>query len=369
MNSIKKQFTVGFIGLGLIGGSIAKAIRRVFPNYTIIAFDQDQESARLAVKEGVLDKSLDAVNEEFSICDYIFLCTPVHYNIEYLPVLKPFLKDDCILTDVGSVKSDIYNAIEQNGLADRFIGGHPMVGSEKSGYAASKGHLLENAYYFITPAPTVPIEYIDEFRMFVDELGALTLLFSPTEHDKVTASISHVPHIIASTLVNLAQANDTEDHLLKKLAAGGFKDITRIASSSPTVWQHILLSNPDNIVEQLNWFIETLSKLSSLIQAGDANQIQQFFQTARDYRDSVPDTGVGVIRRSFEIYVDVIDQPGVLAAVTTILAANGISIKNIGIINNREFEDGVLKIVLYDDEAAKNAAAVMKKFNYDVFER
>lgn len=369
MHTIHRHFTIGFIGLGLIGGSIAKATKRVFPNYTMIAYDTDKEALAMALDDKIISKAVDQVGMEFSQCDYIFLCTPVHYNIEYLAILKPIIKESCILTDVGSVKNDIYNAIETIGLSHQFIGGHPMVGSEKSGYSASKEHLLENAYYFITPSETVSEKAIDEFMMFIDELGALTLLFSPVEHDRAASAISHVPHIIASSLVNLVKDNDYDDGILKKLAAGGFKDITRIASSSPTVWQHICMSNPDNIIDQLDQFITSLDSLKMAISNGQEDKLLNFFTTARDYRDSVPDSGVGVIRRSFEIYVDLIDQPGALAAITTILAANSISIKNIGIINNREFEEGVLKIVLYDDESAKKARKVMKNYNYEVYER
>ena len=132
----KEHFSIGFIGLGLIGGSIAKSIRRIFPDTEILGYDVDQEALRLALDDHTLSKTVTSI-EAMHNCDYIFLCAPVHYNIAYLPILKRIMKDSCILTDVGSVKSDIYQAIHDQQLDDYFIGGHPMVGSERSGYEAA----------------------------------------------------------------------------------------------------------------------------------------------------------------------------------------------------------------------------------------
>lgn len=368
--SIKSSgFILGFLGLGLIGGSIAKAAHRVFPDCYILAYDPDQESLNQAKKDGILQEALPSVTNSLAQCDYLFLCAPVHFNIKYLKQLKTFLPTSCILTDVGSVKTDIYKAVQETGLDSQFIGGHPMVGSEKSGYLASKDRLLENAYYFLTPTPTVPEREVNRLSDFLDELGALTIRFTPEYHDWVTSAISHVPHIIAASLVTLVEGEDTEYGLFRKLAAGGFKDITRIASSSPTVWQHILLSNPDNILKQLTMFQESIEQIKTAILQKDENTLLSFFSRARDYRDSVPDNGVGVIPKNYEIYVDVIDQAGVLAVVTTLLGANSISIKNLGILHSREYEEGALKVTLYDENSAIKAAEILKKYNFSVFMR
>ncbi|MDE5864048.1 MAG: prephenate dehydrogenase/arogenate dehydrogenase family protein, partial [Lachnospiraceae bacterium] len=150
----KQHLCIGFIGLGLIGGSIAKSIHRIFPDADILGFDVDQNALALALEEQTLTKNVTAI-EAMGDCDYIFLCAPVHYNIAYLPILKRIIKESCILTDVGSVKSDICKAIHDNQLDDYFIGGHPMVGSERSGYEAANDRLIENAYYFVTPSATV----------------------------------------------------------------------------------------------------------------------------------------------------------------------------------------------------------------------
>ena len=362
------NFCIGFIGLGLIGGSIAKSIRRVFPHAEILGFDVDKTALSLAVEDGTLSKTVTAI-EAMGDCDYIFLCAPVHYNIAYLPILKSIMKDSCILTDVGSVKSDIYRAINENHLEDHFIGGHPMVGSERSGYEASNDRLIENAYYFVTPSPTVSTNMLDEYQTFIGDLGAIPIIYSPKQHDEITAYISHIPHIIASALVNLVASKEDENGMLKQLAAGGFKDITRIASSNPVVWEHILLSNPENVIAGLQSFIDELKDMTEYIQTGNARNIYTFFDQAKDYRNSIPEHATGVIRMNYDVYVDVPDEPGALALVVTAVGDKGINLKNIGITHNREDNEGVLRLSFYNNEDAAHAAHLLRTLQYSVYER
>ena len=235
----KTSTTIGFIGLGLIGGSIAKAIRQYYPDYQILAFDKSRETLALAMQDGTIDISCTAIDEQFSHCSYLFLCAPISYNNAYLSQLKDLIHPDCILTDVGSVKTAIHEEITRLGLDANFIGGHPMAGSEKSGFANSKAHLIENAYYILTPSDKVSSEKLEDYRCFVQSLKALPIVLDYRLHDTVTGTISHLPHIIASCLVNFVKSTDTKEELMKLLAAGGFKDITRIASSSPIMWQQI----------------------------------------------------------------------------------------------------------------------------------
>lgn len=363
---IKENFTIGFIGLGLIGGSIAKAIRRVYPNYQIIGYDTDDSALQTAIEDHILNLAVPSVDENFSVCDYIFLCAPVSYNLEYLRILKPILKDGCILTDVGSVKGPIHQAVKELSMENRFIGGHPMVGSEKAGYSHCTDRLIENAYYFITPTGQVPEEKVTDFSQFIEELGAMTILLNPDRHDSITASISHVPHIIAAELVHLVRNMDDESGMLKQLAAGGFKDITRIASSSPTVWEQISLENVTNIRRLLMTAIDDLQHIADALGRRDGEFIHEYFREAGEYRNSVPDNAVGLMQKTYELFVDIPDEPGAIATITTFLSFHNISVKNLGIIHNREYEEGVFKIVLYDDESAKKAYKVLTDRNYDV---
>ena len=175
---------IGFIGLGLIGGSVAKAIRTYFPDYELIAFDKNKETLALAVQENIINTSCSAIDDNFKGCSYIFLCAPVSYNTACLTQLKSLIDPDCILTDVGSVKTSIHEEIISLGMEENFIGGHPMAGSEKNGFANSKAHLIENAYYILTPSAKVSEEKINAYRNFVSSLKALPRLQATRLHNR-----------------------------------------------------------------------------------------------------------------------------------------------------------------------------------------
>lgn len=358
--------TCGFIGLGLIGGSIAKAIRLNLPDTKIIAYDINSDTLALAKKEGIADIILDKIDTSFSECDFLFLCAPVSKNDENLKTLAEFISKDCTVTDVGSVKTDIHSHIEALGLSSQFIGGHPMAGSERIGFVNSKALLLENAYYILTPTKDVAEEKIVSYKELVQAMGAIPLILNFKEHDYVTAAISHLPHVIASSLVNLVHDSDSKEGTMKLIAAGGFKDITRIASSSPIMWQQICLTNTDNIVSLLDDYIKALQNTKEKLESKDADALFQFFQDARSYRESFIDASSGPIKKSYSITVDILDEAGALASIATILALNNINIKNIGIVHNREFEEGTLRIEFYEEAAIKDAASILTGKGYTV---
>ena len=360
---------IGFIGLGLIGGSIARAVRYFYPDTEIIAHSRTRASVEQAVADGVISRVIDQIDEDFSDCTYIFLCAPVSSNAKYLEQLKPLIGPDCIITDVGSTKTDIHEKVTDLDMEANFIGGHPMAGSEKTGIENAKALLLENAYYVLTPAAKVTGEMVERYRDLVASLKAIPLILTYEKHDYVTAAISHLPHIIASSLVNLVKDCDYEDGTMKKVAAGGFKDITRIASSSPEMWEQICSANSENILSVLDEYINSLIEIKFSLAEHNTNCIHDLFETSRDYRNSISDSGSGPIPKAYSIYCDMVDEAGGIAALATILATNGISIKNIGIVHNREFEEAVLHVEFYEDMAKIKAAELPRKYRYTIYER
>ena len=351
--------TCGFIGLGLIGGSIAKALKEAEPSIRIIAYDINRESVLLARQEGIADIAADGIDEIFSACDYLFLCAPVSHNDENLSAIRRILSPDCILTDVGSVKSTTHKAVDDAGLSHQFIGGHPMAGSERTGYRNAKALLLENAYYILTPTEQTSPEKLSAYRALVQKMGAIPLILSPEQHDFVTAGISHLPHVIASSLVNLVKDTDSADGIMKQIAAGGFKDITRIASSSPVMWQQICLTNTENISCLLQAYIDTLLEAKKALDERNADALYSLFDSARIYRESFINTSSGPIKRIFDISIDIDDKPGALSRVVSLLASHDINIKNIGITHNRESEEGVMRIEFYDEVSQLTAKKLL----------
>ena len=364
---MKKNFVCGFVGLGLIGGSIARAMRKFYPACRLLAYDTNKDGLDAAVKDGVINEPLSKIDAAFAGCDYIFLCAPVSENDRSLPLIQTCISPDCLLTDVGSVKSDIHENIKTAGLSRQFIGGHPMAGSERTGYINSKALLLENAYYILTPGEEISPDVVLDFKELIASLGAIPLVLTCAAHDYVTAAISHLPHVIAASLVNLIKESDQEGGLMKTIAAGGFKDITRIASSSPAMWQQICLTNKDHILTLLDSYTSIMEQIRNKIQSSDKEGLYRFFDQARTYRDSFPDASGGPIKRTYSVHIEIADEPGALAAIATILALNQISIKNIGITHNREQQDGVLRVEFYQEESIAKASQILTAKGYAVF--
>lgn len=360
---------IGFIGLGLIGGSIAKRLKASDKDLTIIATAGHLSTIEAAYAEGLIANSTLCDIADFYDCDYIFLCTPVQKNIEYLRKLKGHVNEHCIITDVGSVKSDIHREVTSLGMERQFIGGHPMAGSEKTGLSSAKDSLLENAYYIITPTAQSEESAVTAFKELVESLGAIPMILDYELHDYATAAISHLPHVIAYNLVNLVRECDDNEETMKTIAAGGFKDITRIASSSPVMWENICLSNKEPLIKLIDTYVDMLKKTRADILAGDGPSLTSAFSQAKDYRDSITIPRNGVLKPVYELYMDLLDEAGGIATVATILASNHLSIKNIGIIHNREFEDGVLRLEMYDQESLDSAIGLLNRHHYTIYER
>lgn len=289
INNIKKA---GFIGLGLIGGCIARRIKQTYPSIEIIAYDYSFHKNKkhsiglvLAKQDTTIDNISIDLND-FSSCDIIFLCAPVTHNMKYMESLKDIIKKDCIITDVGSVKGCMHEKAAQLNMEYNFVGGHPMAGSEKTGYENSFSSLLEKAYYVITQTDKSDPVKVNTVYEIANKLKAIPLILEPKVHDDSVAAISHVPHIMAFCLSNLVKELDNSDQVMKSIAAGGFKDTTRIASSSPYMWESICSTNKESILNTLDKYIEKLKEFRDDIASDSSNKIIDNIGSARDYRDT-----------------------------------------------------------------------------------
>lgn len=364
-----KTDVIGFIGLGLIGGSIARKIKNIYPDSTIIARSGRQSTISQAHDMGLIDNKEMIPMEDLAPCDLIFLCAPVEKNIEYLEQLKNVIKKDCIITDVGSTKTAIHQKARALGLEENFIGGHPMTGSEKTGLENANELMLENAYYIITPTAKTTSSDLSDFKALVKALGSIPLVLDYNEHDHATAAISHLPHMIAYSLVDLVKDIDSEKETMKTIAAGSFRDVTRIAASSPEMWQSICSSNRKQLVALMDMYQDKLDALKKIIESEDKDALLDYFGTAKEYRDSLTLPSPKNRTNYHEFFVDLADEAGGIAIIASLLAFRNISIKNIGIIHNREFEEGVLRIEFYDDSAMEAAARILSEKNYTIYRR
>ena len=357
---------VGIIGLGLIGGSLCKALRNRCGVKEIVAFNRSEDVLITAKSEGVIDNYALSITDMFKGCDIVFICTPVDKIFDYAKQLIPIVGKDCVISDVGSTKGHLYDKMKTLGDSITYIGGHPMAGSERFRYNASKEHLFENAYYIIAPGENVPEEKIAEFKETVTKIGAIPVIISPYEHDYAVASISHVPHIIAAALVNNVKKLDSDKEYMHLLAAGGFKDITRIASSSADMWESITFENKEDIISVLDSFSEVINDIRSNIMNDNTDYVYNYFLNAQQYRNTFNTTTPKAFVRRYEIDVDVLDRPGSIAIITVLFSSHGINIKNMGIVNNRESNSGVLNFAFDSEEDRMKSVQLLRDMNYEV---
>lgn len=358
---------VAIIGLGLIGGSLALALKRGDRNIHITGFDRSYATADEAYRRGIIDTIAPSAKAACEKADYIIFATPVNTTIALMEeaVEWTFL-ENAILSDTGSTKSPIMKAavrLQEKGLT--FIGGHPMAGSHKSGIAAAKGHLFENAYYVLTPSESASAEHIDKLSKLLSPSKGKIVILDAAEHDRMTAIVSHFPHIIASSLVGRLADQEKEQPFVKNLAAGGFRDLTRIASADPTMWRDITIQNREELLGQLDAWLQEMHSIRSMITENNPDRIYDFFSDAKEFRDRLPSTYKGAVQgalyMTFDLHIDVPDHPGVISEITKILADEQISITNIRIVETRTDVYGILVVSFQTAEDRKAARAILAK--------
>jgi prephenate dehydrogenase len=277
------------------------------------------------------------------------------------------LKPGCIVTDVGSTKASVAasaKAFLQNNVT--FIGGHPMAGKEQSGVEAASSHLFENAFYVLTPDESTSQTEVDKLSELLKLTRAHIVHVEPNEHDEIVGAISHLPHIIAVALVNQIGRYNESNPLYGVLAAGGFRDITRIASSEPVVWRDILVNNRDVLLRLLKDWNGEIGSFISMLEQDDGNGIEKAFKEAGQFRGQLPERRKGMIQSIYECYIDVPDQPGVIGKVATELGNSRINLSNIHIIESREDVPGVLRLSFRTQEDLDQAVGKLGQIGFSV---
>ena len=345
---------VGIIGLGLMGGSIAKGLKLRDNKIEIIAFDTNVEDLKIAKKENIIDNYTLNIDTSFSNTDYIFICVPVKHTINIAKKLERIVDSNTLVTDIGSTKNTIVKTLED--FKFNYIGTHPMVGKEKSGLKYADSHLYDNSYFIITTTDKTKAKDIEKITSIISLLNAKPLIIPLSKHDFAVSVISHVPHIIAYSLVDMTKNLEDDNNYLKTLAAGGFKDITRIASSSPQMWNSICLDNNDEILKTISEFKKSLNTIESYIKEKDEIHMIDFFTNSKNYRDSIDN-----IQKANEITTKIENTPGQLKKIISILADNNINIINLSIQDDIDEKHGTLKLYFENVEKKEKAYNLLKK--------
>lgn len=277
---------LAIIGTGLIGGSLARALRRAEAVNEIVGFGRSLNNMKLAVESGVVDRAEVSLARAVEGADMVVLATPVAAMQETLAALGPLVTENMVITDVGSVKVPIMEAAYEafDDLFGRFVPGHPIAGKECSGVRHADADLFEGNRVILCPESDTDDDAVDAVREMWDIVGADVVFMSGRRHDAILAASSHLPHVLSYALVDNLVRRD-EHREIFKYSAGGFRDFTRIAGSDPEMWRDICLANRKEILECLESYRDDLGLLMDAIEAGDGEQLLETFERARHARD------------------------------------------------------------------------------------
>ncbi|NGM17337.1 prephenate dehydrogenase/arogenate dehydrogenase family protein [Eggerthellaceae bacterium zg-893] len=344
---------IAVIGFGLIGASFAAAVRQRWPQTELLAVDVDDATLQSALSHGWATAVARPESSEFKRyvqegCDLVMIATPVGAAEGYLKSLAAWGYGG-IVTDVGSTKARI-SAIAADVLPhpENYVPGHPMAGSEKSGIAGARPDLFKGAHWILCPDAAMPAEHFPRLHELVTSLGARVVALPREDHDAAVAVVSHVPHFVASSLVQLAHRHADEQQALMRLAAGGFKDTTRIAAGSPELWCGIAFDNKEALLAGLVEMQQIIGQFADALNHDDKAALTGLLADAAEVRRALPAAWVPSTERLLEVRIPMEDRPGVVAEVTTVASSVGCNIQSIEIDHVTE-DSAVLSLILTDE--------------------
>ncbi len=352
---------IAILGLGLIGGSIAKALKLSGRDFIISAFDKKEDVIKRSLKEKIIDEGLSSVNEAVN-SDLIFICMPADNSLKVFEKLIPKLSEENIISDVCGVKAIFEDKWNEFNSEAHYIGGHPMAGKETGGYENSDPHLFENSIYIISSLAE-KCRRINEFLEIISLLGAKPLFLQPSLHDKVVARVSHLPQLLAVALIHTVGSNNEEIDFLD-YAAGGFRDITRIASSPFTSWKSILKFNRSEIINAIEILYNNLNKVEDYLECGDMENLDKLFKDARTKRKKISRDPKGFLNPLHDIFLLLEDKPGTLNKVLKLIAKNSINLKDIELQKFIKNYGGFFKLSFDTRQDAKKVKTILKEAGY-----
>jgi prephenate dehydrogenase len=359
--------TVAILGTGLIGGSLALALSDRRPEFRLIGFDSDRGAGWQAAERGAIHEVAASAAGAVGQADIVVLAAPLAASLVLLRDIAGHLREGTLVTDVGSVKDPIMSyAREILPPTVGFVGGHPMAGAEHSGMDNADPLLFQNAVWVLCPPEGVDhSEFANRFAPVIDLVtctGARPFLLDAARHDRIAAAVSHLPQLVAVALVNEAVA---EDEAARDLAAGGFRDMTRIASSPYGIWREIFAANQGPVLDVLARFSDRISRIRHRIAAEEWGELEKLFDGARTARAEIPTGAKGFLQPLSELTVRAEDKPGYLLGIVKALTGAGLNIKDVELLKVREGAEGVFRFGFADEEEADRAVEALKECDYE----
>ncbi|MEW6553003.1 MAG: prephenate dehydrogenase [Actinomycetota bacterium] len=355
---------IGIVGTGLIGGSLGLALRSEGAAARVVGCDADAEMLSGALKRGAIEDTAAGVKELAAGCDLLFVAVPVRAIPAVLREAAPALRPGTTVSDVGSVKERVVAAAaEALPRHCHFIGGHPLAGSEQRGVGFADPQLFRDAYYVLTPSGECDAAVYSRLHALLASLGARVIAMEPRQHDRAVSVISHLPHVMAMSLMNLALER-AEEYPLLRLAAGGFRDMTRIAASDASLWLDILMENREAVGESLSECIESMRRIADLLAAGDEEGLVRWMHSASSGRQSIAPVLGESLAGFYSVILAVDDRPGVISDVTLTVGEMGINIEDIELVHPLESGMGLLRLTISGEESALRAAEALRQKGY-----
>ncbi|HBF35690.1 MAG TPA: prephenate dehydrogenase/arogenate dehydrogenase family protein [Firmicutes bacterium] len=363
-----KDTPIAVLGLGLMGGSLALALTH--SGFTVAGWDENPDVVREAFRIGATQRiSLD-LKDAVAGAKVVFIATPVAFISKMIQNTIPYTTPGTIFSDLGSIKeSIIHEVFSFLPETHYFVAGHPMTGSEQQGIQAADPFLFQNAAYLLIDHPRTPVSILEDVVAIIRTTGAHILKLAASEHDRIVAMVSHLPHLLAATLAKTAGTDEEQHPGTLGLAAGGFRDTTRIAMGAPEVWEGIILGNRRRIIQAIEDFQSELDGLKRILNVNDHQGLRTFLEKARGVRAQIPAKNKGFLTLLYEMVVTIEDRSGTIESVLHHLAEAGLNIKDIEILRVREGEGGTLRLALENSQAVDEAIKVLEKQGFKVRRR
>ena len=350
-------------GLGLMGASLALALKRADRNSIICGYDFP-DVLKYAVEHEIIDQAIENWPDDCADAEIIFLATPLQVIEKHLADLNGKIAADTIVTDLGSTKQHIENFVRRIQFQSIYVGGHPLAGAEKTGIRAANPLLYENAIYVLTGSNVEQEAVSRKLIPLLNRIKARIIHLSAAEHDQVVAYTSHLPQLLAIAMVNIVANKNKENDSFQQLAAGGFRDLTRIADSGFQIWHDIFYTNLENVKQAIDQLMSQLQQMKHQLP-----DVEAAFLQANEFRRQIPKSYKGFLSPLVDVLVYVDDQMGTVSRLSTALYKKRIDIRDIELLKIREGEGGVFRLSFSSLKDAQDAIETLNKIGFKAYLR
>jgi prephenate dehydrogenase len=351
---------IAVLGVGLIGGSIGLAARKRL-HADVVGFDPDPETMRRAIELEALDEGADSVAEACDGAELVFCAAPVSALVELAGEALRSCGEECVVTDAGSTKREIVTALGED---ERFIGGHPLAGAETSGVDNARAELFDSARWYLTPTTYSGGLLYDRLQRTIGELGARPHAIEAEVHDRLMATVSHLPHVIANVLVNQAAAELDAGSERPPEAGPSLRDTTRVAGANPEIWGDIFASNREAVVAAIDAAVKRLEEASALILEGDRDAVSQWHEVAGENRRAMLEAETG--GPLHQLRIGVVNRPGTVAELALALGRAGVNIEDMALYPAADMRSGAISLWVAGSDSAERAVELVRELGYTV---